>query len=221
MFIVFEGINGTGKTTALELTSVFLKYLKAEQYLQGVDEIIKTKEPTNTLAGRNVKKALAAVNMFTKNDLLALIKRDRQHHLDEVIKPNRHKSIILSDRYWYSTYAYQAQDTPELDKKLHNDLVATTLQPDICFLLVCDVNIAKIRAHNPERWKNDNDVVNQQNMENVQQRYFYLARQHSEVVVLQTEDFYKSDFLSTLYGIISSKLKGLGLLKGVSLTVNN
>jgi dTMP kinase len=101
-FIVFEGINGCGKST-------FLSKIEACAKLSGFDTVI-TREPGGSSIGGNLREMLLAGNI--KLEPLAelfLFSADRAQHLKELIKPSLASgSLVLSDRYYYSTVAFQS-----------------------------------------------------------------------------------------------------------------
>ncbi len=132
-FIVFEGLDGSGKGTILT---------KAAQWLfnssQANDNILLTREPTFSAAGKQIRKMLKSDEepLSKAKQLLQLYLDDRKEHLNKCIKPALQLgSIILCDRYKYSTICYQqAQGIPvERIISLHSKM----LVPDL--VLVLDV----------------------------------------------------------------------------------
>ncbi len=98
--IVFEGIDGTGKSTQLELLANRLKK-------EGLD-IITTKEPTDGVFGQKIRQSYLKRNQTDKEEELRLFIDDRREHVWLVLKPALEKGqIILCDRYFLSTAAYQ------------------------------------------------------------------------------------------------------------------
>ena len=101
MLIVFEGIDGAGKTTQAKL-------LYNELKRRGMD-VLLTKEPTDSEYGQKIK-ALAKGEraIVSAEDEYQLFLNDRKLHIREVIKPAlAHRRIIIMDRYYYSNIAYQ------------------------------------------------------------------------------------------------------------------
>jgi len=101
VFIVFEGIDGLGKTTQIRLL--------AQNYQKQGFQVVQTKEPTTGVWGRQIrdieKHGRAKISL---EEELTLFMKDRQEHVSQVIMPAlKQKKIILSDRYYYSTIAYQ------------------------------------------------------------------------------------------------------------------
>lgn len=129
-FIVFEGLDGSGQITE----SVFLKdFLIEKNY-----KVLMTKEPTvASEAGQEIKKVLEGKRKISPLKLQKLFVQDRKLHLDNLIIPNLEKgNIVISDRYFFSTFAYGVSDGLDLDwlLKINDDF----LMPDMVFFL--DVN---------------------------------------------------------------------------------
>ena len=137
-FIVFEGIDGCGKSTQLELA---LKYLK-EKYLDR--EIIKTKEPTTNEIGMLIRKIISSEQNFDPIAMQLLFSADRAKHISEIKSELEKGSIILCDRYMFSTFAYGASN--DLDVDFLKYINKKFLVPDITFIidLPADISIDRI-----------------------------------------------------------------------------
>ena len=105
MFITFEGIDGSGKSTCIEKLKHFIKNnLDWEQF-------VFTREP----GGHNLKECEEIRNLVLNKENhidsmteMLLYLASRKMHVDKLIKPaiNNHK-IVLSDRFFDSSFAYQ------------------------------------------------------------------------------------------------------------------
>lgn len=99
-FIVFEGIDGSGKGTQLE---------KLKNYLKRTDQpAIFTREPGGGKISEDIRKVIKDKDNSQMTDIceLLLFEAARNQHLHDVILPNADK-IVVSDRYYLSTIAYQ------------------------------------------------------------------------------------------------------------------
>ena len=93
MYILFEGIDGAGKSTQIaRLAAAF-------------PQAIVTKEPGGTKLGENLREILLKENDLDKRAEILLFLADRAEHLGKIIKPNFDK-MILSDRGFISGMAY-------------------------------------------------------------------------------------------------------------------
>jgi dTMP kinase len=124
MYILFEGVDTSGKTTQIEL-------LKKEY-----PDAIFTKEPGGTKVGLELRSLLLDKGLKSFVAEMYLFLADRAEHYKEVIKPNRDK-LIVSDRGFVSGIAYALTNHPELDINFLLDLNRFALEgdlPDIVFL---------------------------------------------------------------------------------------
>ena len=93
MYILFEGIDGAGKSTQIaRLAAAF-------------PQAIVTKEPGGTKLGENLREILLKENDLDKRAEILLFLADRAEHFGKIIKPNSNK-MILSDRGFVSGMAY-------------------------------------------------------------------------------------------------------------------
>ncbi|MEK7193367.1 MAG: dTMP kinase [Patescibacteria group bacterium] len=125
-FIVFEGLDGSGKTTQAELLA---KFFKSQE-----KEVVFTKEPTEeSNAGMIIKKILAHEETRSPQELQELFTEDRRTHLDTLILPAlKDGKIVISDRYFFSSLAFGATGC-DLDWLI--GLNAEFPTPDLTFIL--------------------------------------------------------------------------------------
>ncbi|MDH3567767.1 MAG: dTMP kinase [Desulfobacteraceae bacterium] len=143
MFISFEGIEGSGKTTNIRHAVGFLRD-------KGHDCVI-TREPGGTRIGEKIRAILLDPSSKEMNPLteLLLYTADRAQHIKELIAPflSAGKTVVC-DRYYDATVVYQGYarglDT-ELILRLHR-LLFKNLKPDITLLLDLPPEIGLSRA---------------------------------------------------------------------------
>jgi dTMP kinase len=128
MFITFEGIDASGKSTQLEL-------LGKNLHDQGFDVII-TRQPGGTQIGQQIRKVILDpdnTDMIPETEVL-LYMADRLQHISEVIKPALDGGkIVISDRYHDATTVYQGSGR-ELDLSWLNLIEDRfILKPDLTF----------------------------------------------------------------------------------------
>lgn len=100
LLIAFEGIDGTGKSTQLPLLAAHLRS-------QG-HAVIETREPTDGPYGQQIRALYSNRNRVTPERELELFLLDRRQHVAECILPALAQgAIVLTDRYYFSTAAYQ------------------------------------------------------------------------------------------------------------------
>ena len=99
LFIVFEGIDGSGKSTQSDL---LFRYIESKSI-----DVVKLFEPTDGEWGRRIRQMLKGEAMPPADELLELFIRDRKDDVEKNIMPIVSKNIIVMDRYYYSNAAYQ------------------------------------------------------------------------------------------------------------------
>ena len=137
-FIVFEGIDGSGKTTQI---NQLYKWLIGTDLIPENNKLVITREPGGTKLGKSIRSLLLDTSREKSPDSiteLLLYAADRSQHVNEIIRPTLDKGgWVISDRFCGSTLAYQGYGR-KLDINLIKDLEAIATQgiaPDITFLL--------------------------------------------------------------------------------------
>jgi len=136
-FIVFEGLDGTGKTTQIKRLASYLEE-KGEQ-------VFTTAEPTALPSGKLLRQVLGGQVPMDPWATAALFYADRIQHCagEDGIKQHLDAGqTVITDRYYFSTFAYQGVDTDlgavmnmhySCPKLIHPDLVIfLTMTPEQC-----------------------------------------------------------------------------------------
>jgi dTMP kinase len=141
VFVTFEGIDGSGKTTQAELLS---KWLENEGRT-----VVATREPGGTPLGERVRELLLEGDAMAPWSEAALFVAARSELVERVIGPALAEgSDVISDRYLDSSLAYQGVARGlgvEQVLALNMDAIRGIL-PDITFLLVVEVEAARNRS---------------------------------------------------------------------------
>jgi dTMP kinase len=133
ILIVFEGIDGTGKSShAKRLASYFSSLGR---------EVVLSHEPTNGPWGRKLRESAATVRLDAEQELEYFL-RDRQEHVEQLIRPSLAEGkVVILDRYYFSTMAYQGlRGFDPADIRARNEAFAPV--PDLLIVLDLDVDIA-------------------------------------------------------------------------------
>ena len=102
-FIVFEGIDGAGKSTQCRLLYDYIAGLQIKARLLA--------EPTEGPWGRKIREALRSGSQLPRDEQVELFIRDRTDDYSINIKPCMEQGVtIVMDRYFYSNAAYQGMD---------------------------------------------------------------------------------------------------------------
>jgi len=143
MFITFEGIEGSGKTSQIVKTAEFLRGM-------GYDCFI-TREPGGTKIGEKIRGILLDPDNrgLSPSAELLLYMADRVQHVKEIIEPLLLEGkTVLCDRFFDATLVYQGYARGldiDLINSLHN-LILKGLRPDITILLDLPVKTGLKRA---------------------------------------------------------------------------
>jgi dTMP kinase len=133
LFIVLEGIDGTGKSTQVRRLAEWLESRGRE--------VVTSREPTDGPWGRKLRES-AESGRLSLDEELDLFLRDRREHVENLVNPSLEagRDVIL-DRYYFSTMAYQGArgKHPEEIRAL-NEAFAPV--PDILLVLDLDVDDA-------------------------------------------------------------------------------
>ena len=140
MFITFEGLDGSGKTTQIEL-------LRARLEREG-HEVVATREPGGTALGERVRDLVLHGGEMTPWAEAALFTAARAELVERVIRPARARgAVVLCDRYVDSSLAYQGIARGlGVEAVLDVNLRATAgFLPDLTFVLLVDPADARTR----------------------------------------------------------------------------
>ena len=137
MLINLEGIDGCGKSTQCKLLK--------EKFQEKNENVIVLKEPTNGKYGVKLWEMLKGQRKATTEEILHLFVMDRKEHVNEKISPALNDGkIVLMDRYYYSTMAYQAAAGIDVDRIRKDNEFAP--KPDIVLIFDLPVDLAMKRV---------------------------------------------------------------------------
>lgn len=125
-FIVFEGIDGSGKSTQLRRI--------ARRLQKSGHDVFETFEPTDGPVGKLIRDMLTGAIPVDQRTIASLFAADRTDHLlnqtSGIRKMVDQGRVVVCDRYYFSSYAYHAQFI-DMDWVIHsNSLNQQILQPD-------------------------------------------------------------------------------------------
>jgi len=183
-FIVIEGLDGSGQSTEAELLTEFLR--------KRGDKVLKTKEPTlNSQAGKEIKQILNKKRKISPKKLQELFAEDRKEHLKNLIIPALQQGkIVISDRYFFSSFAYGQASGLDLNWliKINNKF----LLPDITFFLDVKPKICLERIR--KRRKTRTLFEEKEKLEKVYRNYQKIAKEFPNVKIINGEKPIKEVF---------------------------
>ena len=141
-FIVFEGIEGTGKS--YQINKLF-KNLKKLNY-----RTIKTREPGGSKTAENIRNLIFSKtsNKFDKLTDYYLMNAARNEHVKKtLLLAKKQKKIVISDRFTDSTYAYQVigNKISENINKINQNYITKNLKPNLTIILKSNLNSISLR----------------------------------------------------------------------------
>lgn len=167
LFIVFDGIDGSGKSTALWNFANHLA--KKDKYLH----LLMTREPYQK---REIRELLRQeTDPYTQKEKLAeLFIEDRKEHILDIIWPALISGVnVLCDRYKYATLAYQSSQGIPIEKLINAHV--NLLTPDMVFIIDIPVEIAVERMskekRNEQKFESSGEFL-----EKVRQAYLMLPK---------------------------------------------
>jgi len=166
MYICLEGIDGSGKSTQIELLVKWLDEC-------GI-EVLMVFEPTGSPAGKLIREMLqnpnATKNNF-QNTLALLFAADRIILMDKIEKAEKEGKIVISDRCFYSSMAYQND----------GDWIGTinkfAKRPDLVLLLDIDPETAISRCEGKDSFEDIDFLIK------IRERYLEIADKQDFMVV--------------------------------------
>lgn len=151
--IAIEGIDGAGKSLQAREVGRVLRE-------RGLNCIL-THEPTNGPWGRKLRESAVNGRLSPEEELQAFME-DRRQHVDEVIRPALSAGqIVITDRYYFSTVAYQgARGFDPNDLLKQNETIA--IEPNLLIIIDLDPQTALARVGNRDGRTNDFETITQQ-----------------------------------------------------------
>ncbi|MEZ4332195.1 MAG: dTMP kinase [Myxococcota bacterium] len=130
MLIVFEGVDGAGKSTQLRRAAAALR-------ARGFD-VVETGEPTKGTWGRKIREMARTTDRAPRETELAWFIKDRREHMRDFVEPALAAGrVVLCDRSYFSTVAYQGARGFDPEKLLA-DSQAEFGRPDLVLLFELD-----------------------------------------------------------------------------------
>ena len=134
LFITFEGPDGCGKTSIINLI---------KEYYKNNEKIIFTREPGGTEISEKIRELILSndnKNMSPRTEAL-LYSASRAQHIDELVRPNLEKgNVVISDRFVLSSLAYQGggRELGVENVKKINDFAIDGVNPDLIIFFYVD-----------------------------------------------------------------------------------
>ncbi|MCP5464177.1 MAG: dTMP kinase [Deltaproteobacteria bacterium] len=216
MFLTFEGVEGSGKTTQMKLLAEALEK-------QG-DTVVLTREPGGTPIGDQIRQILLDANnkeMVPDCEVL-LYYAARAQHIQEKIKPSLEQGkVVLCDRFVEASVAYQGYGRGISLQNLGflGELVLDGLRPDLTILFDMPVEVglerALKRASGLEAAQKEDRFEQEQKSfhEKVRAGYLEMAKKEPNRFVVVNADQTVQDLHAEILGIVLNKKRERGVSK--------
>lgn len=202
LFIVLEGIEGSGKSSQVRLLA---DYLAKEGY-----PVVTTQEPGGTRIGEVIRDVLLDLKhqiMDGKTELL-LYAASRSQHIKEVIAPAlKEGKIVICDRFSLSTFAYQGfgRGIDQGEIRQVEAFATGGLEPDftVIFDVPVEVGLKRATKHYTDRIEQEDISFHQR----VRDGYLQLARQNPGSIRVVDGAKSKEEIHQELVGIVEELLQ--------------
>lgn len=181
VLITFEGVEGSGKTTQAKNLVGWLSEKKISH--------IFVREPGGTMVGEAVRNILlnpAYKEMHDKCELLLFLAARSQLTYERLIPAIQQRQVIVADRFYDSTYAYQVygRNLPQRLISVFNRFATAGLKPDLTFLFDLDIAKGRTRGIFTDRMETEGKTYHQK----VREGYLRLAhRAKKRIKILDGE----------------------------------
>ena len=162
VLVNLEGIDGCGKSTQSKL---LLEKLEGEG-----EKVIILKEPTKRPHGQKLWDVLHGKRKATNEEILELFVLDRIQHVEEKIQPALDDgTVILMDRYYYSSMAYQVAGGIDVEEIREKHVFAP--KPDVVLIFDLPVSVAleRVKGHSDA-----DEFEKEEHLEKVREAYLDL-----------------------------------------------
>jgi dTMP kinase len=183
-FIVFEGIEGTGKSYQINKLFNSLKNLGYN--------LLKTREPGGSKTAEKIRKLIFSKNSnsFDKLTDYYLMNAARNEHVKKtLLLAKKKKKIVISDRFTDSTYAYQVVGN-KIDKKLNlmnQRYILNDLKPNLTIILKS--NFTSVFSRIKKRSKiNKFDKLKTNFYTKAQNAFLYLAKKNKNYIIFDSSE---------------------------------
>lgn len=222
--IVFEGGEGAGKTTQLNLIQNWLKQSGwLDQLLRysnaGYPAVVHTREPGGTVLGKGIRKLLLDVaatpdELIHEQAELLLFAADRAQHVNQFLVPHLERgTLVLCDRYTDSTTAYQGYGRGLDLSLIHqlNQIATQGLESDLTFWLDLDVETGLARTQ--ERGQDSEIQVDRMETDKIsfhqrlRQGFVELAQQHPNRIVRINAQQSELEVAQDIHAVLEQRLQ--------------
>ena len=180
-FICFEGVEGSGKSTQAKLLYKFIKKNITKN-------IILTREPGGTLFSEKIRNLMLdkKTNISPLTEFFLLMAARNEHIISKINFYLKKKFIIICDRFFYSTLAYQHY-LEGMDRKFIFSIqkkIFSKVHPDITFLIDLNKKESKIRINKRSKKTNKFDKLSSYHFNKIRNGFLKISKMYKNKIVL-------------------------------------
>ena len=180
-FICFEGVEGSGKSTQAKLLYKFIKKNITKN-------VIFTREPGGTLFSEKIRNLMLdkKTNISPLTEFFLLMAARNEHIISKINFYLKKKFIIICDRFFYSTLAYQHY-LEGIDRKFIFSIqkkIFNKVHPDITFLIDLNKKESKIRINKRSKKTNKFDKLSSYHFNKIRNGFLKISKMYKNKIVL-------------------------------------
>jgi dTMP kinase len=180
-FICFEGVEGSGKSTQAKLLYKFIKKKITKK-------VILTREPGGTLFSEKIRNLMLdkKTNISPLTEFFLLMAARNEHITSKINFYLKKNFIIICDRFFYSTLAYQHY-LESMDKKFIFSIqkkIFNKVHPDITFLIDLNNKESKVRINKRAKKTNRFDKLSSYHFNKIRNGFIKISKMYKNKIVL-------------------------------------
>jgi dTMP kinase len=180
-FICFEGVEGSGKSTQAKLLYKFIKKKITKN-------VILTREPGGTLFSEKIRNLMLdkKTNISPLTEFFLLMAARNEHIISKINFYLKKNFIIICDRFFYSTLAYQHY-LEGMDKKFIFSIqkkIFNKVHPDITFLIDLNKKESKVRINKRAKKTNKFDKLSSYHFNKIRNGFIKISKMYKNKIVL-------------------------------------
>ena len=180
-FICFEGVEGSGKSTQAKLLYKFIKKKITKK-------VILTREPGGTLFSEKIRNLMLdkKTNISPLTEFFLLMAARNEHIISKINFYLKKNFIIICDRFFYSTLAYQHY-LEGMDKKFIFSIqkkIFNKIHPDITFLIDLNKKESKVRINKRAKKTNRFDKLSSYHFNKIRNGFIKISKMYKNKIVL-------------------------------------
>jgi dTMP kinase len=180
-FICFEGVEGSGKSTQAKLLYKFIKKNITKN-------VILTREPGGTLFSEKIRNLILdkKINITPLTEFFLLMAARNEHIISKINFYLKKNFIIICDRFFYSTLAYQHY-LEGMDKKFIFSIqkkIFNKVHPDITFLIDLNKKESKTRINKRAKKTNRFDKLSSYHFNKIRKGFIKISKMYKNKIAL-------------------------------------